>query len=447
MALNIPPLINMPVAVITDEAIADRAELHVFHTAVAQWHHQVDRQMGFLNPQFAMPAVPAMPPANASQGVRVTRLGELRTMVLTLFAGYATGYNTFVLRLAQGGAAPANIPLPQPRPQKMKLPAKFTGKDAATARHFLKQCNNYINQQHMNDDEERIRWTLQLMEGDAAQWRDEILSGFDTVNIPLYCIDWDQFQAEFRLRWEDPYEANKATIKLMGGTLNQTTSVKKYNDLFNGYLDLSPYDGANGMVLDAYERGLKYKVLNRVMAQRTPQMTFAEIQRLMVQVDETQQRFKNRSRVPGNTPMPTRTVINNPTFNVQTTPSMSTTPTPTQGLTPAIKAEVARQYTKLMPEMCAELARIGACFYCHEPGHMASQCPCRRARVAVVDTTTPPAPTQIATTSTPTNYSAEVVQTMYSLNPFRSPKTAPAPTTVAASAPTPAYSAPASQDF
>ena len=54
-------------------------------------------------------------------------------MVLTLFAGYAMAYNTFVLRLAQGAAAPANIPLPQPRPQKMKLPAEFTGKDAAAA--------------------------------------------------------------------------------------------------------------------------------------------------------------------------------------------------------------------------------------------------------------------------------------------------------------------------
>ena len=262
-------------------------------------------------------------------------------MVLTLFVGYATAYNTFVVRLAQGGAAPANIPLPQPRPQKMKLPAEFTGKDAAAARHFLKQCNNYINQQHMNDDEERVRWTLQLMEGEAAQWRDEMLSGFDAVIPPQHCIDWDDFQREFRLRWEDPYESNKATIKLMGGTLNQTTSVKKYNDLFNGYLDLSPYDGTNGMVLDSYERGLKYEVLNGAMAQRTPNMTFADIQRLMVQVDETQQRYKNRSRAPGTTPNPTRTVINNPTFNVQTTPSTSTTPAPARQTTPAVKAEVA----------------------------------------------------------------------------------------------------------
>ena len=298
----------------------------------------------------------------------------------------------------------------------------------------------------MNDNKERIHWTLQLMEGEAAQWRDEILSGFDAVNVPLYCIDWDQFQAEFRLRWEDPYKANKATIKLMGGTLNQTTSVKKYNDLFNGYLDLSPYDGANGMVLDAYERGLKYEVLNGAMAQRTPQMTFAEIQRLMVQVDETQQCFKNRSRVPGTTPTPTRTVINNPTFNVQTTPSTSTTPAPTRGLTPAIKAEVARQYTKLTPETRAELAHIGACFYCREPGHMASQCPRRRPRIAVMETPMAPLHTQVAATATTHNFAADIAQTMYLLNPFQSPqKTAPAPAPVPI--PAPAYTAPASQDF
>ena len=430
----------MPVAVITDGAVVDRAELQVFHTAVNTWHNQIDRQMGFLNPQFAMPTVPAMAPANAGAAVQVVRLAELRTLVLTLFAGYAMAYNTFVIRLAQGGAAPANIPLPQARPQKMKLPAEFTGKDAASARHFLKQCNNYINQQHMNDDEENIHWTLQLMEGNAAQWRDEILSGFDAAVPPQYCIDWDQFQAEFRLRWEDPYEANKATIKLMGGTLNQTTSVKKYNDLFNGYLDLSPYDGANGMVLDAYKRGLKYEVLNGAMAQRNPNMMFTDIQRLMVQVNETQQRFKNRSRALGTTPNPTRTVINNPTFNVQTTPSTSTTPAPARQTTPAVKAEVACQYTKLTPETRAELSRIGVCFYCREPGHMASQCPRRQAHVTAITTTAPPPQAQTAATTVPSQYAANVVQTMSSLNPFRAQqKDTPTPA--------PAYSAPASQDF
>ena len=179
-----------------------------------------------------------------------------------------------------GGPQPANIPLPQAQPQKMKLLTEFTGKDSAMARHFLKQCNNYMNQQQMQDDEEKVQWALQLMEGEAAQWRDEMLSGFEDL-VPLgYCTDWDDFQWEFRLRWEDPYKANKATIKLMSSTLNQTTLVKKYNNLFNGYLDLSPYDGMNGMVRDAYKRGLKYDVLNGAMAQRAanPNMTFADIQ-------------------------------------------------------------------------------------------------------------------------------------------------------------------------
>ena len=69
MAFQIPPLLNMPVAMITDEAVADRAEYQVFHNAVNAWRNAIDRQMGILNPQYAMPVVPGMPPANATAPV------------------------------------------------------------------------------------------------------------------------------------------------------------------------------------------------------------------------------------------------------------------------------------------------------------------------------------------------------------------------------------------
>ena len=42
MAFNVPPFLNMPVAVITDEAVADRAELQVFHMAVNTWRNMID---------------------------------------------------------------------------------------------------------------------------------------------------------------------------------------------------------------------------------------------------------------------------------------------------------------------------------------------------------------------------------------------------------------------
>ena len=326
----------------------------------------------------------------------------MQNSVVQVFGAYAMAFNNFTRQMAQvAGPQPANIPLPQARPQKMKLPAEFTGKDSAMARHFLKQCNNYMNQQQMQDDEEKVWWALQLMEGEAAQWRDEMLNGFDEAIVPPHCTDWDDFQAAFRLRWEDPYEANKATIKLMGGTLIQTTLVKKYNDLFNGYLDLSPYDGTNGMVLDAYERGLKYEVLNGAMAQRAanPNMGFTAIQQLMVQVDETQQRFHSRNKGKETAFTPARTIINNPTFNVSTTPAGSTAPSSLHATTP-IKVEATRQYTKLTPEARAELARIGACFYCREPGHMASQCPRHKARVALL-ATVPEAPAPAPTYAPP----------------------------------------------
>ena len=123
----------------------------------------------------------------------------------------------------------------------------------------------------------------------------------------------------------------------------------------------------------------------------------------MVQVDKTQQQFHTRNKGQGTTAPLTCTVINNPMFNVQTTPTGSTTASSSRATTP-VKVEAACQYTKLTPEARAELARIGACFYCREPGHMASQCPCRKAWVAAltpVPETLTPAPAYVPTESTP----------------------------------------------
>ena len=350
MAFQIPAFQPMPTLVVADANNPDCAEVQIYHTQVATWRIAIDRQLGFIAPQYVMPALPTMYPVNTSIPVRTACIREMQHSVTRTFTDYAVEYNNFAQQIAQAvGPQPTNIPLPQVRPQKMKLLAEFTRKDSAMAQHFLKQCNNYMNQQQMQDDKEKVRWALQLMEGEAAQWRDEMLNGFDELVQLLYCTDWDEFQQEYRLCWEDPYEANKATIKLMSGTLNQTTSVKKYNNLFNGYMDLSPYDGTNGMVLDAYKRGLKYDVLNGAMAQCTPNMTFVEIQRLMVQVDETQQQYRTRNKGQGTTAPLTCTVINNPTFNVQTTPTSTATTSSSRATTP-VKAEAARQYTKLTPK-------------------------------------------------------------------------------------------------
>jgi hypothetical protein len=88
-------------------------------------------------------------------------------------------------------------------------------------------------------------------------------------------------------------------------------------------------------------------------------------------------------------------VINNLVFNIAN-PTRARSETPGRQSTP-IKVEVARQYTKLTPAERTELARIGGCFRCQEPGHMARDCPCT-ARVAAITT---PAPTPALDTMPP----------------------------------------------
>ena len=98
-----------------------------------------------------------MYPANMSIPVRNARIREMVDSVTRVFADYAVEYNNFTQQIAAAVAPqPANIPLPQAQPQKMKLLAEFTRKDSAMARHFLKQCNNYMNQQQMQDDKEKV---------------------------------------------------------------------------------------------------------------------------------------------------------------------------------------------------------------------------------------------------------------------------------------------------
>ena len=109
----------------------------------------------------------------------------------------------------------------------------------------------------------------------------------------------------------------------MTGAIKQTTSVKKYNNAFNEAMNLTPYNGQNGMIIDAYENGLKAAVLNGAMAQRAanPLMTFTELQRLMVCVDKTLMRNQNHAPV---TLRPQAcTTINNPVFNIQPTATTS----------------------------------------------------------------------------------------------------------------------------
>jgi hypothetical protein len=378
--IRLPPFQAMPVAVITDETDPDRAEIATFRTAILNWSTTVLAHLSVLNPTHGFAEVlPNAPAANAAADVRIARLTEMRTYITWLFSIYATGYAAFATALVGQAAAP---PVAHAvRGPKTKLPDTFQGKSSAAARHFIAQCTNYAALNPFLNPEHQIRWALQLMDGDASMWRNVQFALFDVHPVPVHLQNWPDFEDEFRTRWTDPYEAEKAMDKILKGVVSQTTSVTVYNNQFNELLGLTGLDGANPAIVRAYIYGLKPAVrtaaVGPLLAQ--PNMGFATRQALMARVDDGLMQARTEQ---GSTPMPRRNPQN---ISVIPNPPPSTTPTPAPvgraSSTPVphgqthIKVEAARQFTRLTSEERENLRRTGGCFRCRQPGHMASQCP------------------------------------------------------------------------
>jgi len=399
MAFALPAFIAVPIAMIADETTVTRAELTAYRVTILGWDAGVRAQLLFLNPihGFVVP-LPAAPAVNLDQDERILYLATLRQYVGGLYPIYAAAYVAAANALI-GAVAPPPPPPPAPvvRPPKTQLPNQFHGKSPALARHFLQQCVNYIAIAPFPDHPTEIRWALQLLDGEAAPWRDAQLAKYQLAAVPANLLDWDLFVDLFNARWTDPHEAEKALDRIMNNTIKQKTSVKVYNDLFNEAMVLANVADTNAMLLRAYETGLKPAVRNAAVGplMYIPNPTFEQRQAMMVRLDETLQQTAQRE-----TSYAPRTVINHPVFNVASpTPSRDSTPARGSSSTP-IKVETARQYTRLTPAEREELRRTGGCFRCRQKGHMASQCP-RNVQVAAVESAPAPIPAPAAPVPAP----------------------------------------------
>jgi hypothetical protein len=249
MAL-LPVFEAQPVAVIAHEDNPTRAEIATFCTAIEAWLTTALGQLIFMNPNHGFNcALPNVLHNNAAQQTCLNRLNELRTYVSILFPIYTHAYATIARAMAAGNQPPPVPPALCPRPPKTKLPDYFSRKSQALARHFIRQCINFITINDFPDPETEVWWALQLMEGEAAHWRDEQLQKYNRVIVPAYLHDWDLFIAHFNDRWTDPHEGEKAMDRIMNKNIIQRTSVKAYNDTFNEALALKTETGANLMVL------------------------------------------------------------------------------------------------------------------------------------------------------------------------------------------------------
>ena len=406
MAFQLPTFQIPPAVIIADPDDPTRAEIVAYRTQVTQWNTNVLTQLAVCNPNhgYAVP-YPNDPPVNADQAARVARLQEIRQYVNGLFPIYGAGYAALAQAIAAGNQPGPAVAAPPPRPPKTALPEKFIGKSAAAARHFLRQCENYASICPFSSPAQEIRWILQLMEGDARHWRDEQLTQCRLVPPPVHLTDRVQFEAEFRARWMDPYESEKALDRIIKGEIFQRTSVKAYNDQFNEALALTTETGANLVILRAYETGLKGPVRNagNIALISNPNINFHDRQTLMVRLDETLMQTRTQTGAPSQRRYNASTPLSNvPAIQPAQGTRATTTPATPRGQTP-IKVETARQYTRLTPEERERLRQVGGCFRCRLTGHIASQCPRSDpvANVTAVEPTPVPIPTEVASTKLP----------------------------------------------
>ena len=280
LQIPIPVFHQLPVPVYADVDESTVVEITAFRDAIVRFMAAVAPLLAIANPQHGLAAAPqAAPAAGAALAARIASANALELFSQHYFNVYATTYGQFVTVLAAQAVQPAALPAapPAPRPPKMKSPETFTGKTTTEARHFIRQCQNYLAIQNMPNAETEIRWALALMIGDAAQWRDEKLDEL-APGAPAapHMNDWPNFVAHFNERWTDPHEEEKQLDRIMQGKITQRTLVKIYNDLFNKALGMTTLTGADAAILRAYTTGLKPMVRNLAIAPlcANPCMTF-----------------------------------------------------------------------------------------------------------------------------------------------------------------------------
>src|SRR6266404_2027374 len=111
---------------------------------------------------------------------------------------------------------------------KAALPSKYTGK-MEEALPFLRNCENYFLLNPLNDTQ-KVTFTLQLIEGEALNWRTTMLGELENPIRPAWADHWITFKVNFSTRFADPHEAQKAIDKLMSGTLRQSTTARRFID-------------------------------------------------------------------------------------------------------------------------------------------------------------------------------------------------------------------------
>jgi hypothetical protein len=244
---------------------------------------------------------------------------------------------------------PATQPVVGPTWIKMALPDTFT-RTTKEAKQFLWNCKNYFTFNAMNT-QQRILFTLQLIKGDTAHWKQTMLTLLDAPNPPPWNADWELFKGVFCSRFANPHEKERAIQKLLNSKVTQFTSIKKFLDEVVQTCEEARWH-SEAQWKEIARNGLKKDVAQMIRGLYPP--AWEDFRNRLIAADEEVQRLRGWER---------------------TTPPKKNTSANTSSSAPT-KKEVKPDNScfKLSDEEKKEHAEQNLCFKCYKKGHSSKDC-------------------------------------------------------------------------
>ena len=249
----------------------------------------------------------------------------------------------------------------RPPAPRIPLPAPYDGSISPSL--WLMQMEHMAQYSRM-DETSVLMFITTLLRGSALIWMQSLLRRHNNK------LSYALFKGEFLKYFEPINPVKKARDRL--ANLKQSTSlnsyVQQFRELANQATDMSEAEQ-----LDRFVRGLKTRTRIEVelrdpktlddaivMSDRFDSVLFGQSEFQM------RDQFNNRNRFAQRRSQPA----------VRTVPSWSAG----SGVSAPSNASATMEldsikFKKLTPEERDRLRKMGSCFYCRQPGHMAGQCP------------------------------------------------------------------------